>query len=191
MRYDPVNNAYVYAHKRLDNKNVFYIGIGSLSNFKRAYQVDKRNEHWKRIYNKTMISVEILLTDLTWEEANSWESYLIGLHGRTNNNTGSLCNMTNGGDGVRGWVATEETRKRMSESKKGFRHTEENKLLNKIAHSKPLVQMTRDGKFVREWDCAYDAARELFEGKGPSKIGDCCRGTRKTHKNFTWKFKNK
>jgi hypothetical protein len=189
MRYDPVNNAYVYAHKRLDNKNVFYIGIGSLSNFKRAYQVDKRNEHWKRIYNKTMIEVEILLTNLTWEEANSWESYLIGLYGRSNKNTGHLCNMTDGGDGVRGWVMTEQTRLKMT-GHKGFKHTDEAKLLNRIAHIKPIIQMTRQGEIIREWDCAYDAARQLFQNKGSSKISDCCRGTRKTHKNFTWKFKN-
>ena len=190
MRYDPVNNAYVYAHKRLDNNTVFYIGIGSLSNFKRAYQVDKRNQYWKRIYNKTMIEVQILLTNLTWDEANSWESYLIGLYGRSNKNTGHLCNMTDGGDGVRGWAITEESRRRMSEAKKGFRHTPESIYKNKIAHSKPLIQMTREGEFVREWICSYDAARELFGGSGQSKINDCCRGIRKTHKNYTWKFKN-
>lgn len=73
---------------------------------------------------------------------------------------------------------------------KGMKHTEEAKLKNKLAHAIPIVQMTRKGEFVKEWLCAYDAARELFGGTGQSKIGDCCRGTRKTHKNFTWKFKN-
>jgi hypothetical protein len=72
----------------------------------------------------------------------------------------------------------------------GIKHTEESKLKNKLAHAKPIIQMTRQGEFIREWICAYDASRELFGGTGNSKINDCCRGIRKTHKNYTWKFKN-
>jgi len=49
--------------------------------------------------------------------------------------------------------------------------------------------MTRQGEYIREWDSAADATVELGF-KSYSKIGDCCRGTRKTHKNFTWKYKN-
>jgi hypothetical protein len=73
---------------------------------------------------------------------------------------------------------------------KGYKHTEEAKLKNKLAHAKPIIQMTRQGEFIKEWLCASDAGKELFGGTGFSKINDCCRGTRKTHKNFTWKFKN-
>lgn len=189
MRHDPVNNAYVYVHKRLDNGVVFYVGIGSLRNFKRAYQINKRNEYWKKIYNKTMIEVQILLTDLTWEEANSWESYLISLHGRKSKGEGHLCNLTDGGDGVIGWVLSEEVKKR-NKGHSGYKHSEEAKLTNRLTHIKPIIQMTREGEFIKEWDCAYDVARELFGGTGHSKISDCCYGARKTHKNFTWKFKN-
>lgn len=189
-RYNPQYNSYVYAHTRADKNIVFYIGVGSSPNHKRAKETQKRNNIWNKIYNKTSIKVDVILDNLSHKEANSWEAYLIGLYGRMNNNSGYLCNMTDGGDGVRGWVMSQEIRKKMSEAKKGFRHKKESNLKNKIWHSKPLVQMTRDGQFVREWDCAYDAARELFENKGSSKISDCCRGTRKTHKNFTWKFKN-
>ena len=62
----------------------------------------------------------------------------------------------------------------------GMKHTEESKLKNKLAHAYPIVQMTRNGEFIREWLCATDAAKELFGGTGFGKIGDCCRGTRKT-----------
>jgi hypothetical protein len=72
----------------------------------------------------------------------------------------------------------------------GIKHTENAKLANRLAHVIPVIQMTRKGDFIKEWICAYDASRELFGGTGHSKIGDCCRGTRKTHKNFTWKYKN-
>ena len=187
-RYTPTNNAYVYVHKRLDKNCVFYVGVGTLSNYKRAYQIHKRNDFWTRVYNKTKIEVEILFDGLTLEEANSWEKYLIGLYGRSNKGKGNLVNMTDGGDGVKGWVLTEESKKRMSLCKTGYNHTEEAKLKNKLAHAIPVIQMTREGEFIREWDCSTTASYELFGGTGHSKIGDCCRGKRKTHKNFTWKY---
>jgi hypothetical protein len=188
-RYTPTNNAYVYVHKRLDKNCIFYVGIGSSSNHKRAYQTDKRNDYWTRIYNLTDIEVEVLFEGLTWEVANYYEKYLIATYGRVNKGTGTLVNMTDGGDGVRGWVITEDGRKRMSNAKKGFRPTEESKLKNKIWHSIPIIQMTREGEFIREWGSTIDAAREL-DYKSPSKITECCKGKRKTHKNFTWKYKN-
>ena len=188
-RYKPQNESYLYMHTRADKNTVFYIGVGSSINYQRAKESQKRNNIWLKIYNKTPIKVDIVLDNLTHRDANSWEEYLIGLYGRINNNTGSLCNMTNGGDGVKGWVISEQGRINMSNAKKGFRHTAESNLKNKIWHSIPIIQMTRQGEYIRDWDSTIDASRGLGF-KSPSKITDCCRGARKTHKNFTWKYKN-
>jgi hypothetical protein len=188
-RYKPQNESYLYMHTRADKNTVFYIGVGSSINYQRAKESQKRNNIWLKIYNKTPIKVDIVLDNLTHRDANSWEEYLIGLYGRINNNTGSLCNMTNGGDGVKGWVISEQGRINMSNAKKGFKHTAEANLKNKIWHSIPIVQMTRQGEFIREWDSATAATNELGF-KSRSKISDCCKGNRKTHKNFTWKYKN-
>ena len=188
-RYKPQNESYLYMHTRADKNMVFYIGVGSSMNYKRAKESQKRNNIWQKIYNKTPIKVDIVLDNLTHRDANSWEEYLIGLYGRINNNTGSLCNMTNGGDGVKGWVISEQGRINMSNAKKGFRHTAESNLKNKIWHSIPIIQMTRQGEYIRDWDSTIDASRGLGF-KSPSKITECCKGTRKTHKNFTWKYKN-
>jgi hypothetical protein len=188
-RYKPQNESYLYMHTRADKNMVFYIGVGSSINYQRAKESQKRNNIWQKIYNKTPIKVDIVLDNLTHRDANSWEEYLIGLYGRINNNTGSLCNMTNGGDGVKGWVISEQGRLNMSNAKKGFRHTAESNLKNKIWHSIPIIQMTRQGEYIRDWDSTIDASRGLGF-KSPSKITECCKGTRKTHKNFTWKYKN-
>ena len=276
------NTCYVYRHIRLDKNEPFYVGVGSDKYFKRAYQnkPKARNQYWHKIAAKTDYEVEIIMDGLSWEEALKKEIEFIALYGRVNTKTGILCNLTDGGEGNKGYVPTEETlekqRKvvrpplskdalkkiakanfkkvvqldkdnnvikvwdsvkstkeegfyppkvgwccnyRVKQHKgyfwkflcnlhdnksyipiksdkprkpkpKGMRHTEEAKLKNKLAHAIPIVQMTREGEFVKEWICAYDAARELFGGTGHSKINDCCRGTRKTHKNFTWKYKN-
>jgi hypothetical protein len=191
-RYTPTNKAYVYTHKRLDKNCIFYVGIGATANYTRAYQTHKRNDFWTRVNNLTEIEVEVLFEGLTWDVANYYEKYLIATYGRVNKGTGTLVNMTDGGDGVRGWVASNTTKKKMSLAMMGNNHSAsaEARLKNKLARTKPVLQMTRKGEFIREWVCSLDAAKELFGGTGQSKIGDCCRGTRKTHKNFTWKFKN-
>ena len=117
------------------------------------------------------------------------EKWYIKRLGRKDLGLGTLVNMTDGGDGVKGWVISEQGRINMSNAKKGFRHTAESNLKNKIWHSIPIIQMTRQGEYIRDWDSTIDASRGLGF-KSPSKITDCCRGTRKTHKNFTWKYKN-
>ena len=44
-----MNNCYVYLHRRLDTNDVFYIGISSSKNFKRAYNKKQRSIWWKNI----------------------------------------------------------------------------------------------------------------------------------------------
>ena len=115
------NNWYVYQHIRKDKNEVFYIGIGNKKNFSRAYEFrkDKRNEIWWKIFNKTKIEVEILYTDITKNDASLKEKELIKKYGRINSNEGKLCNMTDGGDGIWNCKRSDETKKILSEQKKG------------------------------------------------------------------------
>lgn len=53
---------------------------------------------------------------------------------------------------------------------------------------KPIVQLTINGQFVREWECAMDVAREL--GYSNSMIGRCCKGREESHKGYIWKYKS-
>ena len=108
--------AYVYQHIRNDTGNVFYIGIGSDKGGKyyRAYRKTGRNNYWNNITNKHGYRVEIVMDNLSWEEAISNERRLISIYGRKN-----LCNMTDGGEGTPGWKPTEEQRIEMSRIRKG------------------------------------------------------------------------
>jgi hypothetical protein len=110
--------AYLYRHIRLDKNEPFYIGIGSGSNLDRAYVKNGRNKIWSNIYSKTGIDVEILLNDLTWNEAKEKEKEFIALYGRIDNNTGTLANLTNGGAGMLGFKFSENARKNMSIAQK-------------------------------------------------------------------------
>ena len=53
--------------------------------------------------------------------------------------------------------------------------------------SKPVLQYTLDGQFVREWLSAKQA--EIEGGFNQGNICMCCRGKRKYHHNFIWRYK--
>jgi len=109
---------YVYRHIRLDKNEVFYIGIGTMDKGKyyRAYFKHGRNPFWNYIVNKTKYEVEILFEDLPSKELYAKEKELIKLYGRRNNGTGTLVNLTDGGESNFGYIPTEETRRKMSEN---------------------------------------------------------------------------
>jgi len=92
--------AIVYRHTRLDNHEVFYVGIGKTE--KRAYDKSSRSRFWKNIALKHGHNVELLAKDLSWEDACELECLLIEEYGRKDLGTGQLVNMTDGGDGVKG-----------------------------------------------------------------------------------------
>jgi len=111
--------AYVYRHIRLDTNQPFYIGIGSDKNYQRANVVKKRSNFWQNIYNQTLIDVEIIYDNISFEKAKEKEKEFIKLYGRRNLGTGCLVNLTDGGDGVQGIVVSDVTRKKISEIQKG------------------------------------------------------------------------
>lgn len=90
--------AVVYKHIRLDNNEVFYIGIGK--SVKRAYSLYHRNKYWHNVVEAHGYEVEIIHDSVTWEEAEEIERQLIAEHGRVYiDEGGTLVNMTAGGDG--------------------------------------------------------------------------------------------
>lgn len=93
-----LNNWTVYRHIRLDKNVPFYIGIGK--DISRPYNKKDRSKFWKSIISKTEYIVEILFDNLIKEQAVEKELEFIKLYGRVDLKTGSLCNMTNGGEGT-------------------------------------------------------------------------------------------
>ena len=54
--------------------------------------------------------------------------------------------------------------------------------------SKPVLQYTLDGEFVREWESAKQAEKE--GGFDNGHIISVCKGKRPHHKGYIWKYKN-
>lgn len=176
-----MNRYCLYQHKRLDTNEVFYIGIGSN---KRPYTKSKRNNHWKNIVNKHGYTVEIINTNLTLEEARKLEISLISFYGRQNNKTGILVNMTDGGEGTKGFVCTEEMRlrraKQLSICNLGRKKSEEQKRnmkLNSGKSKKVVCTITN-----RIWNSIIDCANEN-NLKGIT-LSQYLRGTRNNKTTF-------
>lgn len=118
---------YVYAYFELGSDTPFYIGKGT---GKRAYdhlsswylkgkKTLFHNKIRKMLRDGSHPCVRILHEDLTEDEALKTEMDLIAKYGRRDNGTGCLCNVTDGGEGMSGHVASAETRAKMSAKRRG------------------------------------------------------------------------
>ena len=120
---------YLYRHIRNDTNEPFYIGIGTKivkdfyvsqeNEFSRAFTNSSRNKHWKNIVKTTDYQVEILLESDDYEFIKVKEKEFILLYGRKDLKLGSLCNWTDGGEGVKGLIFTDEHKIKLSKAKLG------------------------------------------------------------------------
>jgi hypothetical protein len=125
-------NAYVYCHIRKDKNEIFYIGIATKKT--RAYEsFNRRNNIWGKIASKTDYDIAVLYENLSWEQACEIERQMIKSHGKIYDNTGTLANITDGGDGTIGMIRT-------NEHLKGVKLTEQHKLniKNGLLNSKKI-----------------------------------------------------
>lgn len=109
----------LYRHIK-PNGETFYIGIGKKKT--RPFSIHNRNKYWHNTVNKYGYEVQILKTDLTWEEACELESILISYYGRKDLGLGPLVNMTDGGDGNKNQIYSVERREKMRISMTGKTH---------------------------------------------------------------------
>ena len=108
------NRFYTYAYLRED-RTPYYIGKGQ---GKRIYQTD--GKPCKKPLKDRII---YLKQNLTEEEAFKHEIYMIAVFGRKDLGTGILHNRSDGGEGPSN--PSKETRKKMSEAKRGKKHSKE------------------------------------------------------------------
>ena len=118
---------YTYAYLRED-RTPYYIGKGKGNRiYKRGSRVFAPPKDKSRII--------YLKQNLTEEEAFRHEIYMIAVLGRIDLGTGILHNMTDGGEGISN--PSEETRKKISDAQKGKTHTEESR--KKMSESKKNI----------------------------------------------------
>lgn len=163
---------YVYRHRRLDKNEIFYVGIGKTLKFKRAFSKASRSEFWHNIINKSEYSVEILKENLSWEDAQELEAFLISLYGRSDINLGNLVNHTDGYGGINN--PSKEIREKMSTGRKGKTSIwlgktlpEITKKLMKENHTdfsgskNPRARKVKDVRSGKIYNCIKDLSNEL------------------------------
>jgi hypothetical protein len=188
--------AIVYRHHRLDKNEVFYVGIGNKES--RAFDMVNRNHIWKGIKSRSEVDVEIVARDLSWELACDLEQLMISEYGRIDLQSGTLANLTDGGDGSvgvkqsqetidkransnRGRKNTEETKRKMSKARKGIVFTAEHLENLRTSH---LGQKGWNAKEVIDLQTgfAYDSLREGCLSVGVSYKAEWAKQNRKSKK---------
>lgn len=150
-----------YVYMYLDSNSVpFYIGKGKGDRFKLCFHlstgyVNPFLQNKIRKVGQKNIKIHFLHEQLSEEEAFYWERYWIKYIGRRDLNEGTLCNLTDGGEGISGNVRSDqlrkhlsrkvkatwkrkgghstESRRQMSETRTGMIHSDETKLRMRIA----------------------------------------------------------
>ena len=86
------------------------------------------------------------------------------------------------------------TRMHNSEAQKGENNplygkhrSEETKKKIAQANSKPVLQFSKDGNFIRKWESAAEVERVL--GYTAGNIRHCCKNRVRTAYSFVWKYK--
>ena len=88
---------------------------------------------------------------------------------------------------------SDETKKKLSKANIGKHHSDETKkkmsksrMGNHNAPTKPIIQYTKDGQFLKEWTSAKEASRVL--GINHCHITTCCKGKLKSSYGFVWTY---
>lgn len=92
-----------------------------------------------------------LYVDLNYDESLDIEAEIISFFGRRNNKTGILCNLTDGGDGAKGWFAKKETREKMSRARK----------TSPDNGGVKMNQKDLSGNLIKEWPSLKSIGREF------------------------------
>ena len=196
----------VYVHtNKINGKR--YVGITSKPkvehrwNEGRGYSKNPRFYSAIKCYGWDGFEHDVLLTGLTKDEAITAECALIE-RWKTNDLKYGY-NMTTGGDGTCGYHPSNDTRQKLSELRrkenlseetlsrrsaglKGRKFTDEHKRKIGVGNSKPVMMLSKDGKYIRSFSSAHEV--EISLGVSHTHISQCCHNKRKGAGGYLWKF---
>jgi len=147
--------AYLYRHIRLDKNEPFYIGIGSDDNYDRANSKNSRNPHWTNITNITDYEIDIMLEDLSWEQACKKEREFIAFYGRKDLGLGTLSNLTDGGEGLSN--PSNDTIETISKSVSNY--------WNSLSTEAKILKNKKSGEAVKEYINTLTTNQKLEHNK--------------------------
>ena len=198
---------YLYCHFKKDYSSPFYVGIGThgkIKTFTRSKSKSGRNKYWKNIAKDGYIILICNESD-DYEYIKELEKELIFLYNKDN-----LTNLTDGGEGCKGFkhsvehinkikenyklgkcslrdrIISEEERVLKSKMYKGEGNPNYGKIgfLSKVG--KPVVKIDCNGEIIKMYGSIRNASIE--EGVSHTSI---IKAIKKNHRcnNYYWKFK--
>jgi hypothetical protein len=152
----------------------------------KSYFYDSLRKHGWENFSKVIIFQTDLNTINNKDEIDKIickkEEELIHLFKSNENNFGY--NLTIGGEGISGYKFSEESKKKMSEMRKGEKHPNYGKFGKDNPTSVPVYQFDLDFNLVKEWDSIADIGRELNIKE--NNVCRCCSNKLVTYKGFIW-----
>lgn len=181
-------NIYVLIDPR--NNQIKYLGktIKPLNKRLSSHMSDNsksKKSSWIKSLKSQNLKPIIKLIDTIEKDWQFWEEYwitnikMLGI---------DLLNHTNGGEGMYGYIPTQETREKWSKAFKNRKLSQEWK--NKISKSLsiPINVYSLDGKKIYKFDSIIKSAEFLKVNK--SHICECCKGKLKSVNNLVFRYQN-
>jgi hypothetical protein len=169
-----IKNYYVYIFIDPRNNLPFYVGKGNRRRMKahfepnRLAEISPKNSKIKKILSEGLeVTIEIYKTGLSSEEACEIEKELILKYGRVNLGTGILLNLTDGGEGAKSHLVSDETREKIKKTKSMRTYTHFNKMKKTASLISPegiLYTFTGIEGFRKEHNLG-DTIRQVINGK--------------------------
>jgi hypothetical protein len=125
-----LSNFYVYVHRRASDNTIFYVGKGSGG---RAWSKHRRNPWWSNVVSKHGHVVEIVIDNMTEQEAFDLEVELTEYYSEF------LVNLTLGGGGSSGYRHTIEAKQSISQHSKLLWQNDE--------YRKKVIRETYDAEY--------------------------------------------
>lgn len=181
------NMYYVYIHRKATTGEVFYVGKGHGN---RAYSHSNRNKIWQHVVEKHGFIVEIVTESIQEWYAFELERDLILAHGRRIDNSGTLVNITEGGEGISGLTHSAESKKKMSDAKigntfmLGLTRSDSSKKKMSDAKRKIMKPVKRDDGVI--YESTHAAAKQTGARQGG--IVNCLKGRCHTAGGYSWSY---
>lgn len=151
------NIFYVYALRRSDSNEPFYIGKGKNSRIDVHFRpTSDQNQHKYNTIQKAIKEGVDIAVDYLWSNLDEYESlrrevWAIKIWGRRDLGEGPLTNQTNGGEGLCGYNQSESTKNKISQGNKGKpKSLEHRKALSKAKIGTKQSQDTIDKRVAKQ-----------------------------------------